>query len=231
MKYYGVRYGKKCNPTDLWKTYFTSSNKVTEYRNEYGEPDIIQIRRTFLGENKVNSAREWEHKVLTKLDVVGRQDYLNNGNGKGIDPRVSSLARTGVSPGNKGKPQAEYIKNKKRKPKPIVTCPKCNKSGGISAMFRHHFDNCGKKQDSSTISLLRKSNHNKSSRQLVTDLLTIKKSLTQRRWRYICTQFQLKPGWYQLSDEWLSAKISEINDYLSSLNHLNLGNLRECVPS
>jgi hypothetical protein len=50
--------------------------------------------------------------------------------------------RLGVSPGNKGKPQPDYIKDKKRKPKPLATCPHCNKTGGISAMVRWHFDQC-----------------------------------------------------------------------------------------
>ncbi len=45
--YYGVRYAKNCNPNDLWKTYFTSSKYVKEFRNNHGEPDIIQVRKTF----------------------------------------------------------------------------------------------------------------------------------------------------------------------------------------
>lgn len=48
----------------------------------------------------------------------------------------------GKEPGNKGKPQPDYIKDKKRKPKPIVTCPHCGAVGGKSAMARWHFDNC-----------------------------------------------------------------------------------------
>ena len=50
--------------------------------------------------------------------------------------------RLGVPPGNKGKPQPEHIKDKKRKPKPLATCPHCGKTGGISAMTRWHFDRC-----------------------------------------------------------------------------------------
>ena len=48
----------------------------------------------------------------------------------------------GKEPGNKGKPQPEHIKDKKRKPKPIDTCPHCGSVGGKSAMVRWHFDNC-----------------------------------------------------------------------------------------
>ena len=47
--------------------------------------------------------------------------------------------RLGIEPGNKGKPQPEYIKDKKRKPKPLVSCLACRSTGGISAMSRWHF--------------------------------------------------------------------------------------------
>lgn len=47
--------------------------------------------------------------------------------------------RLGMAPGNKGKPQPEYIKDKKRKPKPLVSCLNCRATGGISSMTRWHF--------------------------------------------------------------------------------------------
>lgn len=72
--YYGVRYSKKCTPEDLWKTYFTSSPVVHECREKYGEPDIIQVRQTFKNEYH---ARNWEYKVLQKMNVVLREDFLN----------------------------------------------------------------------------------------------------------------------------------------------------------
>ena len=74
MKYYGVRYAKDCNPDDFWKSYFTSSNYVKEYRKLYGEPNIKQIRKTF---DDRDCAVTWEHKVLRRLDVENRDDYLN----------------------------------------------------------------------------------------------------------------------------------------------------------
>lgn len=74
MKYYGVRYAKNCNPKELWKSYFTSSNYVKKYRIEHGDPDIISIRKTF---NNRDSAIEWEHKFLTKVNAGERKDFLN----------------------------------------------------------------------------------------------------------------------------------------------------------
>lgn len=62
--YYGVRYSRKSNPENFWKDYFTSSEYVKEYREKYGEPDIIQVRKTF---DNADDAILWEHKVLTKL--------------------------------------------------------------------------------------------------------------------------------------------------------------------
>lgn len=72
--YYGVRYSKNANPFELWKTYFTSSKYVKNFREKYGEPDIIQIRKTF---NNPDKARLWEHKVLKKLKVVNDDKWLN----------------------------------------------------------------------------------------------------------------------------------------------------------
>jgi hypothetical protein len=41
-----------------------------------------------------------------------------------------------------GKNHSEETKEKLRKPKEIVKCPRCGKNGGISAMYRWHFDRC-----------------------------------------------------------------------------------------
>tara|TARA_B110000503_G_scaffold24322_1_gene38379 strand:+ start:696 stop:1328 length:633 start_codon:yes stop_codon:yes gene_type:complete len=72
--YYGVRYAKDCDPTDLWTTYFTSSKHVKHYSNKHGKPDIIDIRETF---DSVESATEWENKVLKRMSVVNDSRFLN----------------------------------------------------------------------------------------------------------------------------------------------------------
>ena len=72
--YYGVRYSKNSNPDELWKTYFTSSEYVTEFRELNGEPDVILIRKQFDDPQK---ARLWEHKVLKKMKVVDNKNWLN----------------------------------------------------------------------------------------------------------------------------------------------------------
>jgi hypothetical protein len=72
--YYGVRYAQNCNPQDLWKTYFTSSKHVKKFREEYGEPDVVQVRKIF---NTKKSAILWEEKVLQKLNVRNNDNWLN----------------------------------------------------------------------------------------------------------------------------------------------------------
>lgn len=72
--YYGVRYAYKCVPSDLWSTYFTSSKLVKEYRGIYGEPNVIEIRKTFSNAIK---ARKWEDTVHKRMNVVKDDKWLN----------------------------------------------------------------------------------------------------------------------------------------------------------
>lgn len=80
--YYGVRYARDCQPSDLWESYFTSSNHVSEFRKQHGDPDIIQIRKTFTDASR---ARDWEDKVINRLKLHRREDFLNKNRSKGFD--------------------------------------------------------------------------------------------------------------------------------------------------
>jgi hypothetical protein len=80
--YYGVRYGKKCHPSDLFVTYFTSSKWVKRLIKEHGNPDIIQIRKVF--DSKENSCIH-EHKVLTRVGIIGNNRWINKTTNKAID--------------------------------------------------------------------------------------------------------------------------------------------------
>jgi hypothetical protein len=86
--YYGCRYGKKCNPAELWKTYFTSSKHVKNFRENNGEPDVIQIRKIF---NDSKSCRDWEHKVLRRMKVTRNDKFLNKTDNISISPESSAL--------------------------------------------------------------------------------------------------------------------------------------------
>ncbi len=80
--YYGVRYAQGCSSEDLWKTYFTSSRHVTEYRVKYGEPDIIKIRKIFKTKEQ---AVAWETKFLHKVRAHVNPIFINKTNNKAIN--------------------------------------------------------------------------------------------------------------------------------------------------
>lgn len=97
--YYGVRFAKNCNPSDLWESYFTSSKYVKEFRKIHGEPDIIEIRKIF---ESSNAARVWENKVLKKIKAAQSDKWLNKTNGA-TDFYFSSYMKEDYEPWNKGK--------------------------------------------------------------------------------------------------------------------------------
>ena len=74
--YYGVRYGNGCHPDNFWKDYFTSSKKVKTLIEKYGVGDFeYEIRKTFT--DKI-SAISWESKVLSKMGVLYKDNWLND---------------------------------------------------------------------------------------------------------------------------------------------------------
>jgi hypothetical protein len=112
--YYGVRYAKNCFPGDFWIKYFTSSPAVTAMRFEYGDPDIIQIRKTF---STKEQARQWETRVLTRMKVVVREDFLNKNDAPAppINDRVMTAeTKEKIGSANRGKPKSESHKQKIR---------------------------------------------------------------------------------------------------------------------
>lgn len=74
--YYGVRCGNKCSPQeDLWNKYFTSSKKIKSLIGEYGKSTFkVEVRKVF---PDFDSAYSWERRVLSKLKVLSRSDWLN----------------------------------------------------------------------------------------------------------------------------------------------------------
>lgn len=106
--YYGVRWASKCDPSDLWTRYFTSSNYVSEKRAEWGEPDVIKIRKKFrLGVD----ARHWEERLLRRIKAVGSSKWLNKGNGgkEFRRPPLSEETRQRMSIMRKGIPSGKVM--------------------------------------------------------------------------------------------------------------------------
>jgi hypothetical protein len=90
--YYGVEYGRKskiANPSNLWTSYFSSSDRVKETRSQYGDPDIIQVRKVFDCPHK---AIEWENKVLKRLNVLQYPEKWLNRNIAGLFVMTDDIA-------------------------------------------------------------------------------------------------------------------------------------------
>jgi hypothetical protein len=110
--YYGCRYSEKqcVNPSDLWISYFTSSEYVKQFREIHGEPDIIQIRKTF---NSAKQTLDWEHKVLRRLKVTSSSKWLNKTDNKCImldEDVISKIVQK--NKGRKRKPCSDSTKRK-----------------------------------------------------------------------------------------------------------------------
>lgn len=72
-KYYGSRYRKGCQPSDLWTVYFTSSKTVKKLIELEGkEAFTFEIRKTF---TSVKECQKWEERVLRR--VYKSDKYLN----------------------------------------------------------------------------------------------------------------------------------------------------------
>lgn len=79
--YYGVRYSKDADPSELWCKYKTSSKHVKNFAKKNGDPDIVQVRKTF---ELKEAAIDWENKVLKRMKVVQDTRFLNATDNKAI---------------------------------------------------------------------------------------------------------------------------------------------------
>lgn len=76
--YVGVRYAQGCHPSDLWTTYFTSSNYVKAFRETYGDPDCIDIIDTFL---TCQEAIDAEYNHISTFELHMNSAFLNKNAG------------------------------------------------------------------------------------------------------------------------------------------------------
>lgn len=126
--YYGVRFKRNCNPSDLWVTYFTSSNHVSNFVKFNGPPDVIEIRKIF---TNAKSARLWEHTVLRRLDVRHDSRFLNqtNGDGQFFNTGHTDATKKKLSEKHTGKVLSEETKKK------LSEYNKGKKTGDKNPMF------------------------------------------------------------------------------------------------
>lgn len=120
--YYGARWSVKkkclyesgCHPDDLWVAYFTSSKKVKEMIEKCGNPDIIQIRKTF---NTRLECQEWEKRVLIRMKTKSDPRWLNDGCYATPPASHNEETRRKISQGNKGKKRTPEMKARYSKSK------------------------------------------------------------------------------------------------------------------
>lgn len=72
--YYGCRFSKTACSSDLWVKYFTSSRYVAKMRIDFGEPDVVEVRREF---DTPAATRAWEERVLRRLKAIKSDRWLN----------------------------------------------------------------------------------------------------------------------------------------------------------
>ena len=111
LRYYGSRYSKHCQPTDLWVKYFTSSQKVKELITQDGIGAFtVSIRKTF---TTVSECREWESRFLHKIDARSNLMWINAHNGGSnfynIAP-ASDITKQRMSKVRLGMPKSESMK-------------------------------------------------------------------------------------------------------------------------
>lgn len=139
--YYGCRFAEGCNPADFWKDYKTSSKYVKQLIEQYGADSFVfEIRKTF---DDKQSARNWETKVLKKLNVVSREDFLNMTDNISISPEAASKGKKGkvgiykisqeqinaIKKANTGLKRSEEVKKK------MSNSAKGKRSGDMNPMF------------------------------------------------------------------------------------------------
>ena len=108
--YYGLRFSKKARGYDIWQSYFTSSKYVREFRKTYGEPDVVEVRKTFAD---VEHASLWESKVLTRMDVIHSPRWLNKTNNKAIRGETQRKYLSGWNKGLKCPRSKESIEKQR----------------------------------------------------------------------------------------------------------------------
>jgi len=116
--YYGVMYRKGCHPNDLWTKYFTSSTKVKNLIKQYGKKSFIfEIRKTF---KTAEQALNWEHKVLKRLKVIYRNDFLNLSDNKSLNPKFLSDIRIGKKHTKEAKQKVRLARLNKKHSKETI---------------------------------------------------------------------------------------------------------------
>ena len=140
--YYGFRAANKTEPIDdLWKRYFTSSQKVQQLIEETGADSFdVEIRRIF--ETK-EQAIAWETRVLRRCQVLKDDRWINQNIAGYIEPTEES--RKKISDYHKDKPKTDNHKQKisesqkgSKRPWSKNNLPKDTKGKNNGMYGKHH---------------------------------------------------------------------------------------------
>jgi len=108
----------------------------------------VSSRELGVAQAKFNKAKKKKHMAhMNNLSKLAR--IVNKGNSYASNHVVTEEHKAKVREAN-SHPQTEEHKEKRRlamigkniASKPIVSCPHCDKEGGVNMMKRWHFDNC-----------------------------------------------------------------------------------------
>ena len=111
-RYANSKYNGIAHPSDLFKSYFTSSNIMLDYIKKYGiEHFHCKVRKVFKTKKET---MVYEKKLLTKLNAKNRQDFINRSNGglSYYSHVLSEETKRKMSVAKKGKKFTEEHKNK-----------------------------------------------------------------------------------------------------------------------
>lgn len=79
QKYYGVRFASGCSTSDLWSTYFTSSETVHQLIEQHGKESFsVEVRKLFKTKEE---ALSWEKRFLRRVKAQNNPLFLNKSNG------------------------------------------------------------------------------------------------------------------------------------------------------
>ena len=184
QKYYGVRYSKKCHPSDLWFTYFSSSQTVADLIEEYGIDSFkFEVRKTF---NSIDKARKWEQKVLWRLKVVRRRDWINKSYGTGwTDHATMGMLGKKHSEETKAKMKISQTKEKNGFYGKTHTAESRNKISNASSSRTHTIETKKKislnRNPNSNSSFLNKTHSIESRNKIKSSLLGVKHSEERKK--------------------------------------------------
>jgi len=105
-RYIGARWAVGCHPSDLWNSYFTSSEYVADFVKAHGKPDIILIDKTF---DNAMDAMTREQELQYQFDVRNNDSFLNksvSGVWDNCDPEI----RKKMSDSAKGRKASPELK-------------------------------------------------------------------------------------------------------------------------